>query len=155
MGKVKTVKHSKTWLIIIAILFVSLIVAGCIIILTKNNRYVGTYNYDNRYTITLKQDNTCDFAERGESGYSDNKLECTYEVKDGVVNFDRDVISFRFEKDGSTEWGEGVGSNFTCEKYRGKGLIEYCKEEVVRIQETAAIGETGMVYKDKTYTKLK
>jgi hypothetical protein len=158
MNKAKTIKKkSKIWLIVAVIVAVLLLAVGVVLILTQNgNRYVGTYNYDNRNSITLKQDGTCDFAERGESGYSDNILECTYAVKDEVVYFDRDVKNVRLETSGYTEEiSQCVGPDCTCERYRGKGLIEYCKEEIVRIQETAAIGETGMIYKDKNYIKLK
>ena len=159
MNKAKTTKKKlNIWFIVAVAIVISLLaIVGVAFMLTQNNnRYAGTYNYDNRNSITLKQDGTCDFAERGESGYSDNMLECTYTIRDDIVYFDRDVKNVRLETSGSTEeLSQCVGPDCTCERYRGKGLIEYCKEEIVRIQETAAIGETGMIYKDKNYIKLK
>lgn len=126
-----------------------------VLVFHSNNSYVGTYNYDDQYTITLKQDGTCDFAERGESFYSDGKLKCNYKVENETIHFNRDVIDFYFAHDGTTSKGQGVGSNFTCAQYEGKYSTDNCKETIISIQESAAIGETGMIYKDKTYTKLK
>ena len=147
---------SKTWLIILTIIItIALGAVIVILIIRNNNKYAGTYNYNNRYTITLRQDGTCDFAENGESGYSGNVLKCKYEIRGETVFFDREVISLSYEKDNIAIHGKGVGPNFTCEKLRGRYPLEYCKEEIVTIQETAPIGETGMVYESKVYTKLK
>ena len=157
MNKAKATRpktNNKPLLIIGSIIGIT-IIAGIIVVLSNTTRsYAGTYNLDNRYSIVLKQDGTCDFAESGESGYLDNELKCNYEVKDGTVYFTRDIIRWSLEDKGLFYRGEGVGSNNTCEQFRGKYSLDNCKEEVVTIQETAAIGETGMIYKDKTYIKL-
>ena len=120
--------------------------------LTQNNKYVGSYYYNNRYTITLKQDGTCDFTERGIYGYTDGKMKCFYKIQNESVVFDRDVRRYSYEEDNFKAWGDVWVPGQGCEEY--KNHPGTCDEETVRIQETAAIGETGIIYNGLTYIKL-
>lgn len=154
MGKVK----KNIFVIIITISTITLIVLlTSVICFTQTNKYVGAYNLDDRYSIILKQDGACDFTESGVSAYTGTELKCSYKVENTNVTIERDMIRFKWvggdylsssSSQGDT-WMPGTG----CAQFSNKP--GECKEEIVRIQETAIIGDTEMLYKDKVYTRLK
>ncbi|MBO7132053.1 hypothetical protein J6V85_02195 [Candidatus Saccharibacteria bacterium] len=75
MNKAKAIKTktNNKFFLIIGLVIGIVLITGTIVVLSNTNNYAGTYNLDNRYSIVLKQDRTCDFTELGESGYSNNK----------------------------------------------------------------------------------
>lgn len=131
MRKAHQIK-SKTW-IIIPITIVVVLLVIILAVINRNSKYVGAYNYNNQNSIILKQDGTCDFTDHGESGYSNSELKCLYTIENDTVYLKRDVRRYFIEKEGYTQRGKGLGAKYTCVNFKGQGLMDYCKEEIVNI----------------------
>lgn len=151
MGKAKNL--TKKYILITAVVL-SLVSLAVIIVFTQTKKYVGVYNLDDRYSIILKQDGTCDFTESGVSAYTSTELKCYYKVENTSVAIERDVRRYSYSYLESTKaWGDAWMPGSGCAQFNNKP--GKCEEEITRIQETAIIGDTEMLYKDKVYIKLK
>ena len=153
MNKQKTVeKKIKNKIVFTAIVIALVVLIGVIVVVMRPNQYLGVYNLDNQFTITLMENGVCDFSENGKSGYREDGLKCVYSIKNDTIEFNREIIYVHFNYFGMIREEKSSNPSFRCKELSSD---MNCEEDILEINEFATIGNSGLIYKDKFYSKLK